>query len=494
MSQALSTTQPATIIGRWYQYITVNVYFLGLSVVSQTMTPLVVPLLVQQFVGEEQKGTAYGNMRLWGLMVALLAQAFWGMLSDHSTLHWGRRRPFIFGGTVVDLIFIVAIGGMLGMSGVSAYWLLFVLTLMLQVSTNAAQAAQQALIPDVVPDNLRGRFSAVKTLFEVPLPVLIISFTIGRIIGSGNMWGGILLMTAILVVTMLITMLVPEQPPQDTPAPLDWRPFLRLFAMTALFTAIILGVGAAVTLIGNGLAGSSTTTLMIGMGAAGLIAMSIAVAIGVWTSIRLGVGDAAKSNPSFTWWVINRLAFLIGVVNLSSFVVFYLQARLGLEKEKAAGPAANMLLLVGLFVMAFALVSGWLSDRFGHKRLVGAAGIVAALGTLIALSQPSLLVIYIGACFIGAATGMFYTSNWALGTEIVPKEEAGRYLGISNLAGAGAGAVGAYIGGPIADYFTIHVPGTPGLGYVVLFSIYGILFLASVAALTRVHLRPASAD
>jgi MFS family permease len=65
--------------------------------------------------------------------------------------------------------------------------------------------------------------------------------------------------------------------------------------------------------------------------------------------------------------------------------------------------------------------------------------------------------------------------------------EAGRYLGISNLAGAGAGAVGAYIGGPIADYFTRRMPATPEIGYVLLFAIYGMMFLLSVAALARVR-------
>ena len=81
---------------------------------------------------------------------------------------------------------------------------------------------------------------------------------------------------------------------------------------------------------------------------------------------------------------------------------------------------------------------------------------------------------------------MFYTANWALGTSLVPKAEAGRYLGISNLAGAGAGAVGAYIGGPIADYFTLRFPAIPGIGYFLLFAIYGLLFLFSVVALARV--------
>lgn len=69
----------------------------------------------------------------------------------------------------------------------------------------------------------------------------------------------------------------------------------------------------------------------------------------------------------------------------------------------------------------------------------------------------------------------------------MPQEEAARYLGISNLAGAGAGAVGAFIGGPIADFFTARLPQMPGLGYTLLFAIYGVLFLMSVVALSRVH-------
>jgi MFS family permease len=132
------------------------------------------------------------------------------------------------------------------------------------------------------------------------------------------------------------------------------------------------------------------------------------------------------------------------------------------------------------------LITGWLTDRLGHKRIVALAGLVAALGVAIAVAVPNLTVIFIGAGFIGAATGMFYTANWALGTQLVPKAEAARYLGISNLAGAGAGAVGAYIGGPIADFFTVNVPSIPGLGYVLLFAIYGIMFLFSVVALARV--------
>lgn len=474
----------------WVTLITTNIYYLGLSTNSQIMTPLVVPLLVQQFAGEAQKGTFYGTQRLWGLMVALLAQAFWGLLSDRSTLRWGRRRPFILIGTLVDLVFIVAIGFSARLQGMTGYWFLFTMMILLQVSSNMAHAAQQGLIPDLAPQEQRGLFSAVKALFEVPLPVILVAFTAARLIAAGNMWGGILVAMSMLTVTMLLAMLAPEEPLREKPPALDWQPFLRLGLMTALFTAIILGLGRAVSLSAGSLLASveSPATLFVIMGLLGLVAMSIAVGLGVWISVRISLGEAARGveRSSFTWWVVNRLAFLVGVINLTSFAVYFLQARLNLPNEKAAGPTGTLMQIVGICILAFALLGGWLADRSSRKQLVAVTGVLAALGIFIVVLAPNLAVIYVGGLFIGAATGIFYTANWALGTELVPKEEAGRYLGISNLAGAGAGAVGAFIGGPIADFLTARVPQVPGLGYTLLFTIYGVLFLLSVVALIRV--------
>ena len=47
---------------------------------------------------------------------------------------------------------------------------------------------------------------------------------------------------------------------------------------------------------------------------------------------------------------------------------------------------------------------------------------------------------------------------------------------MARLGGAGAGAVGAYIGGPIGD----------GAGYVLLMGLYGFLFLFSTLALIKI--------
>jgi MFS family permease len=474
-------------IFRWYDYITFNVYFLGLTTLSQTMG-LITPLLVQQFVGETQKATYYGTFRLFTLMVALLAQALMGMFSDRSMASWGRRRPYILIGTLATAVLTILIGFTAGMEGMVGFWVLFAIGLVQPVASNMSQAAEQGIIPDLVPEEKRGRFSGVKALLEIPLPLILVAFTVGRLVSKGNMWAGLLLAVGVLLVSMLLTMLVPEKPLKEAPAPMNWRPLVRLLAMTAVFTLIILGSGQVVKLVSGLLKDvTSPTTLFIVMGLFGLVGMLVAVAMGVWLSVRISLGSSARENPSFTWWVINRLAFLVGAVNLSTFAVYFLQARLGYVKEAAAAPASQLILFVGLFILISTLPAGWLTDRFGEKRMVTIAGLVAVVGTLIALSIPSLPVIYVGGCIIGIAAGLFYTSNWALGTLLVPKEEAGRYLGISNLAGAGAGAVGAYIGGPIADFVTAQVPQIPGFGYVLIFSIYGLLFLFSVLALTQVQ-------
>lgn len=474
---------------RWYDYITINIFFFGLTALSQT-NGLVFPLLVQGFVGEAQKGAYLGRLRLWTLMVALLWQAVIGMLSDRSTLPWGRRRPFIFAGTVGLLIFIVAIGASAGMTGMAGFWFLFAMAILQSFAANTAHGAQQGLIPDLVPDDKRGRFSGIKAVLEVPLPMLVVSFTVARLISAGNLWAGLGVVMAVLVIVMLLAMLAPEKRLAAAAGPFNWAPILRLALMTGIFTAIILGMGAGTQQIKTLL--SSLTTpgaLLPAAGLIGLLAIALTVAIGVWISVRISIGgEAAQKNPAFTWWVVNRLAFLVGTTNLSTFAVYFLQGRLGLVRQQAAGPAALLMAVIGVFILVSALPSGWLADRFGHKRLTGVAGIIAAVGVAVALLQPSMTIIYIGGGLIGIATGLFFAANWALGTELAPPAEAGRYLGISNLAGAGAGAVGAYIGGPLADFVTAQLPGLPGAGYILLFGIFGVMFLLSVVALRGVRI------
>jgi MFS family permease len=109
--------------------------------------------------------------------------------------------------------------------------------------------------------------------------------------------------------------------------------------------------------------------------------------------------------------------------------------------------------------------------------------LVAAGGASLLVVAPSLPLVVLAACVLGVGTGAYWATSWALGTQLVPRRQAGRHLGIANLAGAGAGIVGVGIGGPMADLINgLH----PGAGYLVTFAANGVLLLLSAAALSRV--------
>lgn len=441
---------------------------------GQLLTPLIVPLLVQRFVGETHKGAYVGTIRLWGLMVALLVQSLMGMLSDQSRSKWGRRRPFIFTGAIGEMVTLLLIGFTAGFQGLTGYWVLLGLYVVSMVFANTSQAATQGLIPDLAPEDERGKFSAVKALMELPFPLIFLAVVVGELIGAGNFWGAIGLVILTLLVCMAVTMFVPEKQNREKGFPMKREPFFRLVLMTALFTTIILVLGkiSEILMQQRILLSVLPTRLLIGL--IGVFGIGIAIVFGVWISVRIGAGKEGLSFPGFKWWIMNRLAFLVAITNLGVFMLFFLQERYTeLQGEKAASLAARVIMFVGISILLSALPAGWLSDRIGKKTVVGLSGAMAAFGTFIIIQFPQMGAVYVGACMIGASTGFFYTSNWALGTEIVPKAQAGRFLGISNLAGAGAGAVGAYIGGPLADQG----------GYVLLFSVFGIIFLLSVLTL-----------
>ncbi|MEN4011535.1 MAG: MFS transporter [Chloroflexota bacterium] len=462
---------------RWYDFITINSYWFALTTRSQTISPLLLPILVQEFVGEDVKGAALGSIRLWALMTAVLIQALMGMLSDRSTHPWGRRRPFILAGSIGEVLVFALLGFVSGMEGSPGYTALFAVYVFSMFSSNVAHAATQGLIPDLVTEDKRGRFSGVKALLELPVPVIFVSFVMGRLVSQGELWLALIILMIVMAVCAGLAMLVREERLEKPPFELDWQPFLRLAAMTAAFTLVILGTGAGVRWFLNldlpfGAAKYWVTALT------GLLAIGLAVALGVIASLRIGVGKDIQYQSSFKWWVINRLAFLVGSTNVATFLVFFLQERFPhLEGEKAAAPAAMITMFVGVFILLTALPSGWLADRFGKKNLVAIAGLLAASGVGVMMLVPSMTAIYVAGCLVGAGVGLFYSANWALGTEIVPREQAGRFLGLSNLAGAGAGAIGAYIAGPIAD----------AAGYTLIMGIYGILFLFSILALPGIR-------
>jgi len=472
---------------RWRDFVTINLFWLGLNIRNTAFGSIFMPYLVDAFVRPEVKNTALGAMRTAGLVIAMLVQPAMGLLSDRSTSRWGRRRPFILAGVLLDLVFLAAVG--LSRS----YGTLLAATLLLQFSSNVSHGPLQGLIPDLVPQDQHGRAAAVKSILEL-LPIIVVGFTIAPLVGAGHLGWAIVATGSGLLLTMLLTMRwVHEQPLRDKPAA-SWRgPMLRVLGVLAGIALGAVGglasgalVGGLVGLIAWLIAGAAMAK-MTAVAVGGLVAMVVAVVLGVWAGALATLGSDARRQSRFTWWVTNRLLFLAAVTSIQGFAPFFLMYAFNVDREAAATMTGNLITVVGVFTLVTALPGGWLSDRLGPHRLVGVSGIVAAIGTAVLLTTimvPNLPLIYVAGSIIGLATGLFMTTNWALGTNLVPAGEAGRYLGVSNLAGAGAGMVGAGLGGPIADFLNGY---RPGLGYFAIFACYGVLFVLSTVSLVKVR-------
>lgn len=473
-----------------FELVTINFFWLGLNIRNNAVGAIFMPYLVERFVRPEIRNTALGELRTVGLIVALLAQPLMGLLSDRSRSRFGRRRPFIFSGVLLDLVFLAA------MTLVTGFWQLAAVVLLIQVSSNISHGPLQGLIPDLVPEGQRGTASAVKAIFEL-LPLILVGIAISPLVGAGRFGQAVGLTGGLLLLAMLVTVLLvregtqrgEESHPAQTPV---GAAMLRVVGMLGG-----LGVGALAGLLVGGLAGGLVGLLVrlllgeryaltAGVAVGGVTAMAAATAAGVWAGLRATLGQALRSRPAFGWWVVNRLLFLAAVTSLQGFAPFFFQYTFAISAEAAAARTGSLMTMVGLFTLASALPAGWLSDRFGQRRLTGLSGLVAAFGTgllLLTIWEPDERLIYLAGTVLGLATGLFTTTNWALGTRLAPQEEAGRYLGASNLAGAGAGMVGAGIGGPVADVLNRSFP---GLGYFVIFAGYALLFGLSALALRGV--------
>jgi MFS family permease len=471
---------------RWWDNVSVNAYWLGINIGSGILTPVLLPYLVALFAPDAQKNSVLASVRVAGLAVAMFVQPLAGMLSDRNTSPWGRRRPYIAAGALLNVLFLIpiALSAQYAAAPVAALALLLAGLMLLQGSANLAQGALQGLIPDVVPEDRRGQASGVKAVFEL-LPILLVIF-IGPLVDAGRVWLVVGIIAMGYVSTMLVTVLFTHETPLSKKLAGSLRePALRIAGLTALF---VLTTQAAVWLVrsvGRALdaAEISLSAQVTVVGLVGLAAMAGAIFIGVYYGAQIGIGPEAKQQKSFIWWVINRLLFLAAVGSIQGFFQFFLKDKLGIAN--GATMTTVLLGVVAAFLLPAALGGGYLADRYGRKRLVALAGLIAAAGTLALLFARTLPPVLIGGSVIGAATGLFMATNWALGTDLAPTAEAGRYLGISNLAGAGAGIIGAGIGGPLADSFNAL---RPGLGYSVIYAIYGALFLLSALALRRVRL------
>jgi MFS family permease len=87
----------------------------------------------------------------------------------------------------------------------------------------------------------------------------------------------------------------------------------------------------------------------------------------------------------------------------------------------------------------------------------------------------------------GIGMGTFLSADWALMADVIPKETAGRYMGILNAGTAMAGPVFIIVAGPVQDLVAAAISDPAGPRAAM--AVAATFLLLSALALTRVNPR-----
>jgi MFS family permease len=407
-----------------FQMTVMNAYWVGLSFMWNALHPIVLPAVLLNFVPDAKKNTYLGLLTFVGLVIAMIVQPLSGALSDGWRSSWGRRRPLIVLGTLFDFIFLVILGWAGGL-----VWL-FIGYIGLQVSSNVAHGPTQGLLPDLVPHDQLGAASALKTFMDM-FSLIVASLVAGRLLDPQTRNPAVIMgvVIVLLVVFTAITVLgTREQPTSDS-----------LFETSVSLRE-------------------------------------------QWKELRDQFRIDFRANASYWWLIAERGLFLLGIYGIQSFAQYYLQDVLRVPDPPKQTGDLMAALTVGIVILV--LVGGWLSDRFGAKRILYIASFVSTGGMLLMLLVHDMHGLTIFGSLLGAGIGLFLTANWTLANALAPSEQAGKFLGFTNLATAGSGAL-ARLEGPALDFLNSAWSGL-WVGYTMLFIFGAFCTLLSAIVLVKV--------
>jgi MFS family permease len=186
--------------------------------------------------------------------------------------------------------------------------------------------------------------------------------------------------------------------------------------------------------------------------------------------------------------IAERLFFLLGIYGIQAFAQYYLQDVLRVpDPPRQTG---DLLAALTITMVILVLLAGWLADKYGAKRILILGTFVSAGGMLLMLFATDMRGLIIFGSVLGAGIGLFLTSNWALANSLAPHQEAGKYLGLTNLATAGSAAL-SRLEGPVLDWLNAAWPGV-WVGYRGLFIFGAVCMLISIFFLRKIHVESES--
>ncbi|SFR78439.1 Major Facilitator Superfamily protein [Agromyces sp. CF514] len=170
-----------------------------------------------QLLAPDDKALTLGIVATVGAIVSIVVGPVAGVLSDHTTSRWGRRRPWLFGGIVVALVGSILVAIAPSVPLLIGAWVVVC------VGGAGTTAATAPIVAERVPEAQRGTAAAIGGVATQLGGVM--GYTIG-----GMLTGNLVLLFALPVVVLAVFALIYSLKFPDSVAPAEHVGIRETFA------------------------------------------------------------------------------------------------------------------------------------------------------------------------------------------------------------------------------------------------------------------------
>lgn len=440
MTTLAASTSPAKPRMSTLHQALLSLYWFGSGVHWTIILITTLPAQAQLIGGDAVKGQTLGIVLLFGAFVSMVVAPLFGALSDRIITRFGRRRPWIVVGTLMNVLGLFGLAYFPRANDLSSLPLYIFAFMWVEFWNNVATAPYSALIPDVVPIDQRGSASGwyglmniLGTFIGALAPFLFTSN------GVTNITGLYFFVGIVLFLGMLGTVLFVHEPKVTKQPP----PFLLPEFMRGLISPL--------------------------------------------------------KDHDFRWVFLTRFLVVMGTFTIQQFLQYYMGDVVKSFNLFGIFTAENAIQATSVFLLLFlvgalpsSIAGGILSDRYGRKLMVYISSAFQAIVPIaFILFVPNFSITALLGLLFGIGYGAYQSVDWAMASEVLPSEDDyAKDMGVWHVALTLPQVIATPIAGYLLDTFNRigSSGGTPStLGYTIIFALATLYFFLGTVLVRRIR-------
>jgi len=195
--------------------------------------------------------------------------------------------------------------------------------------------------------------------------------------------------------------------------------------------------------------------------------------------------EVIASNKAAKTFFIYLLLLLVGILGQNILLEPFAGQAFGLSVGQSTSRVNE---IWGTFVLVSIIIAGLLDGRISKKIVAQVGNIGSLIGFIIIVASGILAdkgIFYIGITVLGLGTGLCTVANLSLMFDFTVPGLVGLYIGAWGFSNALSRLIGNVLGGVVFDVLK-SITGSALTGYLVVFSIEGLLLLVAAIMLSRV--------